>query len=41
MAVFCAGLVIKDLVFNTVAALFDFGHAVSVSWYALAVVFGL
>ena len=41
LAVFGADLVVKDLVFNDVAALFDFGYDASVSWYAVAVVCGL
>ena len=40
-AVFCAGLVVKDLVFDGVAAVFEFGHDSSVGWDIVVVVFGL
>ena len=38
-AVFCAGLVVKDLVSDDVAALFEFFHDASVGWDSVAVVF--
>ena len=41
VAIFCAGLVVKDLVFDDVAALLEFLHGASVGWDAVAVVFGL
>ena len=41
VAVFCAGLIVKELVFDYMAALLEFRHDASVGWDVVAVVFGL
>ena len=41
MAVFCAGLVVKDLAFNDVAMELEFDHDLSVGWDTVTVVFRL